>query len=166
MTRSHWMTLLLVISLGINVFAVGVLVGPHVRHRMGPRPFDLDAHRGPPLGPGSREPLPALRGVVKVMGGRKDARVRAMWDQRHGTMQVRKRQLALAQAQLEQSLVSSPYSEPAVLAALDLVRSEAQGVAQLSGQSLLELMRQLTPEERVELKRWVEKPKDTPPKLR
>jgi len=151
--------------MGINVFAVGVLLSPHVKHRMGFAARHHGAHRGPP-GPGPQEPLMALRGVVRVMGGHKDARVRAIWDAHHGPMRARHEQLRAAQMELDQALVSLPYTEPAVRAALHRVRTEAQGIQELSGDSLLELMAKLTPEERAKLKRLIEKQKDTPPKLR
>ena len=35
MTRQHWLSLLLLISVGINVFAVGMLASPQVQRRVG-----------------------------------------------------------------------------------------------------------------------------------
>jgi len=163
MTRTHWLSLSLLLSMGINIFAVGVLLSPYVQRRVAPR--DHGVHHGP-RGPGMHEPLMALRGVVRVMGGRKDARVRAIWQDGHAQLRARHQRLRAAQADLDQALIRVPYAEPAVRAALLKVRTEAQGIQELSGDSLLELMRQLTPEERSQLERLMEKQKDTPPKLR
>lgn len=163
MTRLHWLSIALLLSTGFNLFALGVLVSPHVERRFAPR--DQRVHHGP-KGPGGRDPLLALRGVVKVMGGRNDARVRAIWEANHTKMQTSHQQLRAAQAELDRTLISVPYAEPAVRAALHRVRTEAQSVQEVSGHSLLELMRQLTPEEHAKLRYLIEKQKDMPPKLR
>jgi hypothetical protein len=92
--------------------------------------------------------------------------VRAIWEKNRALMRERGGRVAAAQHALVATLAQQPYSEPAAEQALRRTQAEVQAVTELAHGSLLELAQKLTPEERRQLARQLEKRHDMPPKLR
>lgn len=161
MKRPRWVHLLLISSIGLNVFLLGMMASRHLDRR-GFR----ERGGGPPAQLEQAGPLFAVRNVVRVMGGRQDARVKAIWDRNRVEMRKRGDRVKLAQVNVLRALAREPFSPQAATDAMARARAETQGVAQLAETSLLDLARALTPEERRTLGRHLEKMQDVPKKPR
>lgn len=131
-----WLIGALVLSIAVNLFLVGYVLGQDPAWR-----------RAPPMGP----PHSQLR---RFMHGQSEARrqalaplLRTYWRTSHESMQ----QLRVARRSLNQALQSDPLDEAAVEQAMARVDEALHNSSRQSQRAMLPLLRALSPEERARL---------------
>lgn len=141
MTLNKWLSIALFLSLALNVFAAGVLVGDK-RHRMG-KPSPAQFHELSPEG---------------------QAAITQIWQAHRGDMQTHRSQHRRAHRALRKALTATPYDEEAVLAAQARM-AEVMGRARtLHDEAVLKSARQLSDEDRAIFLRSLPRPPMGPPK--
>jgi uncharacterized membrane protein len=168
--QKRW-TVLLYVSLTLNVFLLGVVSvhafgrgrAPRGIHTTGKDPgaHDIGSEHGPMRGrhggrgagamhgPGGAE---LMRDVVRVMGGPRDPRVHAVWQARREDQAQLRARMRTARSAAQAALASDPFDQQrfeAALSELHRVTSEGQSRAQAS---VVELAEKLTPSERAQLR--------------
>jgi len=166
--RNKWLTLTLSVSLALNLFFLGVVAARLVR---GP------GHHGPGMsmgreggarsgGPGGApRPMDMVKDLVRVMGGRDDPRVASIWRERRGHLHERTAELNAANQALTRALTAENYSEQAVRDVLLRLNTHTRSAQEHAQGAVIKLSAQLSPEERRQLKRLLEK-RDSSHKLR
>jgi uncharacterized membrane protein len=162
LSNKTW-TNLLIASLALNLFLVA-LIGVHVlgrrshQRRFDERHLRDEAQREGALRdrrPGREDEAGAglLRHMVDVLGGPKDARVRAVLADEHATRRETQAALLAARHEVHEALVAEPFDAERLGNALGKLR-ETSSKQQADAQSaLVTLARQLTPEERARLRK-------------
>lgn len=137
------------ISLTLNVFCIGLLAAPLLTQR-------------PEAAEGAerleRAGRPLLFRAGEVLGRRDDPRLRQLMLRHRPELRERRRALRAARAELRASLESDVWSEARLAAALRGLREETLASQELLHQALLELARELTPEQRARLSRLADLP--------
>ncbi len=194
MNRLRFLTIAFSASVGLNVFFLGAIVARTLHHEhsqdapeLSPPPRQNANHdasqRGPVhahvppkrqrTGPGKPRPVKdragpmgTVRDLVQVMGGRKDPRVREVWQEKRETMKLRRTKRAELHAQLNEALLNDPFSEEELRAALSAMNEQASGAQNQAQEVILRLASELRPEERAQLKKLMNKRRDSHGKLR
>lgn len=159
-------------SLGLNIFLVGAWLGDRMADRPPARPsgaqpdFPPSKDRGnlhrppPPSGKGHHRPRrggPPSRELhstlIEVMGGRDDPRVQQVVTWEHRRSPERRKRREESRTRIEEALFKEPFDENAFRKALDEAGQQGETMRARAQEQLVGLAKQLTTEERQELKR-------------
>ncbi len=181
MTRSKVTAIALFISLGVNVFLLGIfssrLLTPADHPHHAPALHRGNEHHAgsgyPPLPPSaehrpaaaSRSSRPSqregdanhhdvrmLRQMVQIMGGRKDPRVREFWKSAREDVRETKQQLRQARQRVQEKLIASPFVKEELEQALADLAQQTSASQSHAQSALVELAGLLTDQERAQLR--------------
>lgn len=165
MNRNKIITVVFLISIGLNLFFLGMLVSRRLFHT------DGTTRAGGPHGRGgprleSAGPMRIVGDVVSVMGGRKDPRVSAAWQTRREHLKTQGKNLHKTHERLTTALSTTPYSESQLNEVLSALNEDTLTAQKDAQQLLVQLAAQLTDQERKHLGQVLEKRGDMTRKLR
>lgn len=176
MSRNKIITIVFLISIGLNLFFLGMFVSRRVFDQAAAPGKDHRAHSdvegrtGPPArGRSTRAasgPMRVVGDVVRVMGGKKDPRVSAVWQAQREHLKAQGKDLHKTHERLINALTALPYSEAKLNEALSEVNEGTLAAQRDAQQLLLQLAAQLTEKERKQLAQELEKRGDMTRKLR
>jgi uncharacterized membrane protein len=173
-------TILLLGSLGLNLFLLGTIAvhvvkrrahlaerhagaepaghergGPPRLHEGRDRPGDDGPSRDGPRGPGMEGAggPPLMRRLVRVAGGPRDPRVRKAWDAEHAELSALRGAVQTARQEVDAALVAEPFSAERLGAALSRLHESSSRAQAQSQKAVVTLASELTPQERSRLAR-------------
>ncbi|HSC88391.1 MAG TPA: periplasmic heavy metal sensor [Polyangiaceae bacterium] len=161
-------SVVLVASLGLNLFCLGLFAAHALRRRAHPHaPHEHEMMAAPPHGPvGGPHPHAGprdagregeegggilLRRLVRAAGGPSDARVRRAWEGSRAALGGARSELASARREVERTLLEEPFQPAHVEEALEKLRRSSAALQAESHRTLTTLAAELTPEERKRL---------------
>jgi uncharacterized membrane protein len=142
---SDRLRLILLISLALNLFGLGVATAHWVRPRIAP-PAD-----GFTAGPGEAQGLAMLFRAAEVVGDPNNPRLRQLMDTHRQELTEHRNKVRATQQQVRSSLSAQPYDPQALELALSALRDETLSAQSAMHGALLEFARDLTPEQRAKL---------------
>lgn len=160
MTRTRWLTLLLLASLGVNLFIGGLAIGRWVDHGWGGR-GGPDRHAGtPPEGPGPRW----LRRMVGEDG---IDMVRTVWRDHEAAIDPLRREADAARSAVTDTLSADPFVRADYEAALSRMRAAGDRMETAVHAAITDVVTNMSPEQRQTFaeraRRWADKHKGPPP---
>ncbi|WP_028794835.1 periplasmic heavy metal sensor [Thalassobaculum salexigens] len=161
MTRTRWLILLLLASLGVNLFIGGLAIGRWVDHgwggRGGPGHF---AGPPPPDGPGPRW----LRRMVGEDG---IDTVRTVWQRHETTIDPLRRDADAARSAVADTLSADPFVRADYEAALGRMRAARDRMETAVHAAITDVVTSMTPEQRhafaERARAWADRHKGPPP---
>jgi uncharacterized membrane protein len=157
MTRTRWLTLLLLASLGVNLFIGGLAIGRWVDHGWDRKErFDRPP---PPDGPGPRW----LRRMVGEDG--MDT-VREVWQRHEATIEPLRREADAARSAVTDTLSADPFVRADYEAALGRMRDAMDRMETAVHAAITDVVTSMTPEQRHAFadraRAWADKHKGPP----
>ena len=163
MTRTRWLILLLLASLGVNLFIGGLAIGRWVDHGWdgSGEPARFTAPPPPPEGPGPRW----LRRMVGEDG---IDTVRTVWKEHEGIIDPLRQEADAARSAVTDALSAEPFSRDDYEAALIRMRSTMGALQTAVHAAIADVVTAMTPEQRQAFaeraRSWADKLKAPPPK--
>ena len=162
MTRTRWLILLLLASLGVNLFIGGLAIGRWVDHGWdGPGEPARFTSPPPPDGPGPRW----LRRMVGEDG---IDTVRTVWKRHEGIIDPLRREADASRNAVTDALSAEPFSRDAYEEALTRMRSAMEALQTAVHAAITDVVTEMTPEQRQAFaeraRSWADKHTAPPPK--
>lgn len=123
--RRRWITILLIVSLGLNMILVGFLVGSVLRSH---------PHRDPVIS------VWAIRKALRDLPSDERERVRDAFEQVRAEMRSRAGDMGVLRDTLGQTLTADPFDAQAFADALDALEDQRTAVADIGKRKLVEIV--------------------------